>query len=266
MKIGLITTRKKGRTEGEGSVMADVAARIEARGHTLDAIFPDETLLDIAKSGPDCDLYLLKSGTPQAMALAALLDAGGARILNPYDTVVKIKSKILSSRLLSDAGIPVPDAFVANDTASLAQLLSRNPIVIKPLFGGSRGRGVEIVRSIDELPQTEDGAVFVQSYHQPDGKDYKLYRIGSRVFGVRRVWPALTLEDKRGEAFEPSSEMIDITLRCGDAFGIDLYGIDIITSGGRPYVVDINSFPGFKGIPEAGRYLADYITEYTEKL
>jgi ribosomal protein S6--L-glutamate ligase len=266
MKIGLITTRKKGRTEGEGSVMGDVAARLESRGYTLEPIFPDETLLDISNSRPDCDLYLLKSGTTPAMALAAILDAADAQILNRYDAVVKIKSKILSSRLLSDAGIPVPDAFVANDTASLAPLLSRNPIVIKPLFGGSRGRGVEIVHSIDELPQSDDGAFFVQSYHQPDGKDYKLYRIASKVFGVRRVWPARTLEEKLGEPFDPSQEMIDITMRCGEAFGINLYGIDIITSGGRPYVVDINSFPGFKGIPEAGRYLADYITEYLEKL
>ena len=199
------------------------------------------------------------------MALAAILDAAGARILNPYSAVVKIKSKILSSRLLSDCQIPVPDAFVANDAASLATLLSRGPIIIKPLFGGSRGRGVEIVSSLSELPQTDDGAFFVQSYHQPDGKDYKLYRIGSRVFGVRRVWPARTLEDKLGEAFEPSREMIDITMRSGDAFGIDLYGLDIITSGGRSYVVDINSFPGFKGIPDAGRHLAEYITEFMEK-
>ena len=53
--------------------------------------------------------------------------------------------------------------------------------------------------------------------------------------------------------------MREITRRCGEAFGIDLYGVDIIYSAGSPYVVDINSFPGFKGVPDAGAHLAEYI-------
>lgn len=53
--------------------------------------------------------------------------------------------------------------------------------------------------------------------------------------------------------------MRDVTLRCGDAFGVDLYGLDIIMNDGKPWVVDINTFPGFKGVPDAGRRLGDYI-------
>jgi hypothetical protein len=30
-------------------------------------------------------------------------------------------------------------------------------------------------------------------------------------------------------------------------------------SDGRPVVVDVNTFPGFKGVPDAGARLADYI-------
>jgi glutathione synthase/RimK-type ligase-like ATP-grasp enzyme len=38
-----------------------------------------------------------------------------------------------------------------------------------------------------------------------------------------------------------------------------LYGVDLITSGGKPYVVDINTFPGFKGVPNAEDLLAEHI-------
>jgi ribosomal protein S6--L-glutamate ligase len=59
--------------------------------------------------------------------------------------------------------------------------------------------------------------------------------------------------------------MSEITLRCGRAFGVDLFGLDIILSGGRPYVVDINTFPGFKGVPDAAKVLAAYIHSAAER-
>jgi ribosomal protein S6--L-glutamate ligase len=125
---------------------------------------------------------------------------------------------------------------------------------------------VQLVRNGDELREIEPdhGLIFAQRYHQPDGLDHKLYVIGEQVFGVRRVWPPQTLADKIGEPFDVPAEMQEIALRCGRAFGVGLYGVDLITSGGKPYVVDINTFPGFKGVPNAARLLADYVVNYSE--
>ena len=53
--------------------------------------------------------------------------------------------------------------------------------------------------------------------------------------------------------------------RCGQAFGVDLYGVDIIESGGAPYVVDMCSIPGFKGVPDAIRLLAQYFCTAAER-
>jgi ribosomal protein S6--L-glutamate ligase len=53
--------------------------------------------------------------------------------------------------------------------------------------------------------------------------------------------------------------MREVALGCGRAFGVGLYGVDLITSGGKPYVVDINTFPGFKGVPNAEELLAEHI-------
>ena len=81
---------------------------------------------------------------------------------------------------------------------------------------------------------------------------------------MRRVWPPKTLEDKLGEAFDVPEEMKQICFACGRAFGIDLFGLDIITSDGKPFVVDINTFPGFKGVPTAAALLADYVWNYAK--
>ena len=60
-------------------------------------------------------------------------------------------------------------------------------------------------------------------------------------------------------------ELRDIVLRCGQAFGIDLYGMDIIESGGKPYVVDMCSIPSFKGVPDAPQRLARHFRAAAER-
>jgi len=111
---------------------------------------------------------------------------------------------------------------------------------------------------LDEVSST-DGPLFAQRYQKPEGPDRKIYCIGGQVFGVERVWPPLSHKDKVGRPFTITAELRDIALRCGRAFGVDLFGLDVIISAGRPYVVDVNNFPGFKGVPDAALRLADYI-------
>jgi ribosomal protein S6--L-glutamate ligase len=142
----------------------------------------------------------------------------------------------------------------------MAAVLDEGPLVIKP-YRGSQGRGVRVIWDADELDAlpAEEGPVLAQRYHEPQGRDRKLYVIGGKVFGVKRVWPARTYAEKLGEPFTVGPELRDIALRCGAAFGIEVYGLDVIVSHDRLLVVDMSSFPGFKGVPDAPLRLADYI-------
>jgi ribosomal protein S6--L-glutamate ligase len=259
MKIGVITKREK--AHKAGSVMQEAAELLRRRGVEVEDIYPEDSRVDVARVEADCDLYLLKSGTETALGLAGVLHAAGAKIINPYPTVVAMRDKIVSTKMLQSANVPLPETWFASKPEQLTRLLEEGPIVVKPFWAASQGRGVQIVKTEDELSTviTEDGVVFAQRYYQPDGRDHKLYVIGDRVFGVRRVWPPKTLEDKLGEPFEVPDEMREVALGCGRAFGVGLYGVDLITSGGKPYVVDINTFPGFKGVPNAAGLLAEQI-------
>jgi ribosomal protein S6--L-glutamate ligase len=262
MKIGVITKREK--AHKSGSVMGETIGVLEARGVTVEEIYPEDACVDVARLKADCDLYLLKSGTDAALSFAGVLDAAGAKIINPYPTVVAMRDKIISTRMLQAANVPLPETWFASKPEHLAGLLKEGPIVVKPFWAASQGRGVQIIKTAEELATAsgEDGVIFAQRYHQPDGRDHKLYVIGDLVFGVRRVWPPKTLEDKLGEPFDPPDEMREIALGCGRAFGVGLYGVDLITSDGKPYVVDINTFPGFKGAPNAPALLAEYILSF----
>jgi ribosomal protein S6--L-glutamate ligase len=261
MKIGVITKREK--AHKAGSVMEETSDILRSRGVAVEPIYPEDTLLDVMQVEADYDLYLLKSGTESALSLAGVLHTAGARIINPYLTVVAMRDKIISTKMLQSADVPLPETWFASRPEQLAGLLKEGRIVVKPFWAASQGRGVQIVATEDELSTvtSEDGVIFAQRYYQPDGRDHKLYVIGDRVFGVRRVWPPRTLEDKLGEPFEVPDDMREIALGCGRAFGVGLYGVDLITSDGKPYVVDINTFPGFKGAPNAAELLAAFIEE-----
>ena len=56
-----------------------------------------------------------------------------------------------------------------------------------------------------------------------------------------------------------SEEVRDIALRCGAAFGLGLYGLDLIETPRGPFVVDVNYFPGYKGLPDAAEAVADHV-------
>ena len=62
-----------------------------------------------------------------------------------------------------------------------------------------------------------------------------------------------------GRPSQVSPEVRDIALRCGQVFGLGLYGLDIIESPTGPVVVDLNYFPGYKGVPRIASIIADYI-------
>lgn len=255
MRIGIIA-------DWLNPTMEQLVQLLTDRGVHIQLIFPEKQLTDLAQLRVEHDLYLLKSGTEPALSLGGSLHMLGAVTLNPYPTVAMLRNKVIVMRTLQAAGVPVPDTYMTCNAADLLPLLEAGPLILKP-YRGTRGRGVRLIQQpedFDDLP--EDDLLLVQRYHAPDGPgglDHKLFRIGDRIFGIRRVWPIRTYEDKLGTPFEPSTELQEIARRCGEAFGIDLYGLDIIMSDGKPYVVDLNKFGSYMGVPDGPQLLADYI-------
>jgi ribosomal protein S6--L-glutamate ligase len=258
MKLGLLLVRHP--PERPSPIIPEMVTLLRGWGAQVDTLYTDDSCFNMDLLGPDCDLYVLKSGTETALSVAGALDAAGAVILNPYPVAALCRDKIVSTRLLAAAGVPVPQSWVAGRVELLSDALVEGPLVVKP-YRGSQGRGVVVVRDIAELVALGDlpGPVFAQRHAPTDGLDHKMYCIGGRVFGVRRPWPARTLAEKLGEPFTVSDELCDLVLRAGAAFGMDLFGLDVVFRQGAPLVVDISSFPGFKGVPNAALRLAEYV-------
>jgi glutathione synthase/RimK-type ligase-like ATP-grasp enzyme len=131
---------------------------------------------------------------------------------------------------------------------------------------GHRGAGIHIVQDAAGLAAAAAGSEFpqiVQEHISGPGEDLKVYVVGDQVFAVRKPFSETSFAvPGRPVAVDP--EVRDAALRTGRALGLGLYGLDIIESPDGPYVVDVNYFPGYKGVPDAGAVIADYIDAYAQ--
>lgn len=258
MRIGIITARLA--SGSLGPLMTEVVELLSEWDVEVEVIRPEREPIDACRLAPVCDLYVLRSGGDIALSLAGALQITGARILNPYPATAACRDKLLATRILRSASVPVPDTFAAERASMLAPLLDEGPLVVTPLRNPA-GHGGQVIRDpggLERMP-ADGGAVFGQRYHEPDGRDRRIYCIGGQVFGVRRVLAARRFEAKLGEPFPLDGELHEIAVACGRAFGMQLYRLDVVVSGDRPYVVDVSSFPDFDGVPDAALRLADFI-------
>ena len=269
MKIAILLRRHP--PSRKSPIMPEVIRLLTEWGARVATIYPEEEGGHLTAASVEHDLYVLKSGSDRALSLAGALHALGAKVLNPFPASAILRDRISVAHVLEAAGISTPATYVTGDPSDLAALLAEGPLLIKPHRGshdqaagqdrGSQGQGVFLVRDTDDLNRrvTRPGLIFAQRWLPHEGEDHKIYCINDQVFGVRRGWPVETYEQKLGEPLTITVELRDIARNCGRVFGVELFGVDIIFSGGRPYVVDVNSFPGFKGVPDAALRLADQI-------
>jgi ribosomal protein S6--L-glutamate ligase len=261
MKLFFILESKRG-SEVPGPVLSEVFEKLAQRGFNIESGKVEETLLRSDLLKPTHDLYLLKSDTELSLSIVGILHSHGARILNPYPSCIKIRDKILSSNVLRTAGIPTPPSWITQDLNLLLPLVEKWPLIIKP-YRGFHGRDIHIIRTPKDLANLAplNEPVLVQKYIEGNGEDLKVYVIGKDVFATCKPFHPDSFRQP-GQLCPVSTEVRDIALRCGKIFGLGLYGLDIIEGSKGPVVVDLNYFPGYKGVPNASSVLADYIEKY----
>jgi glutathione synthase/RimK-type ligase-like ATP-grasp enzyme len=203
--------------------------------------------------------------TRNAFALSLLCEAQlrGARTVNRWETIQAVRDKPYAAMVLARAGVPTPPTYLADRPGSLAGLPGVAwPLLLKPPYGDN-GDGIVRVDSpveLERLPWPE-GMVLAQHYVDVAGVDVKLYGAGDEVWAVRRPSPLLAEGERAGPAvpLPVTGELRTLAHACRDAFGLELYGVDVLPSPDGPLVVDVNDFPNYTGIAEAPAVVADLV-------
>jgi len=232
---------------------------LESRGVKVNMVYPEKELWRMDRLNVRADLYLLKSDSELALSLAHALELRGAYVINPHKACRKLKDKALTAGLLFQAGISTPESFAAAKVSSLAYSLRKGPLILKP-NRGYHGVGLNIVEreaGLKSVPEYSD-MVFAQSYLTGGRNDIKIFGLGNEIFALRKPFSPNSFK-QRGTPIRLTREYERIARHCAETFGLSLYGIDLAEYEGNAYVVDVNYFPGYRGVEAAEQKLTDFI-------
>jgi len=216
------------------------------------------------------DLYLLKSHAPQALQLAATLEQEGRRVVNNWSASHACQDRVLTSNLLQEAHLPWPQtrAFPSLSAAVRETETSESvtwPLIIKSRYS-HRGDLVGKLNDPGQLQALEaqwsQEPVVLQEWLPGDGWDIKLWVIDQQVFAARRRTPleaGASRQDLPIAEHELPTAWRELALDIGRAFKMPLYGVDLLLTSRGPWIVDINAFPGFRGVPGASEALVDLV-------
>jgi len=182
----------------------------------------------------------------------------GVRVINSAGVIEKTVDKFYSTALLAQAGLPVPRTVVAESfDMAMAAVEEMGTVVIKPVFG-SLGKGIVRVEDTDTAYRVfralELGryVYYVQEYLESGGEDFRLMVTGDRVLGAMRRrgqgWKTNIACGAIAERYQPEPEITRLALRATEALGADYAGVDILVSGGKPYILEANGIPGWTGL------------------
>jgi ribosomal protein S6--L-glutamate ligase len=247
-------------------LLREVIALLEERAIGIDWAVVEEAAIPAGQPRADYDFYLLKSYTDLGLSLAAVLHEQGARILNPYPACAALRDKVATAWHLQAAGLPTPRTWSTGDPGLLADRLREGPLIFKPARG-VHGAGIRVVRDERELGHFREELAARSRLREPllaqelvegGGEDLKLYVSGPEVFGIRKAFSETSFQED-GRPCDVAPELAELARRCGRAFGLTLYGLDLIEGPEGPVIVDLNYFPGYRGVPGAAERVAEQI-------
>jgi ribosomal protein S6--L-glutamate ligase len=244
------------------AVMAEVAARHRVRILDTADLLSASAQVE-AELGKPADVYLLRSHVPAAIALAQQLELAGALVVNRCSATAACADRVLLAAQARAARLPWPRTQTALDPKAVAdaEIPLSYPVVVKSRWS-RRGDLVRMIDSPDELTRVlaawPGEPVVIQAYVQNDGMDRKLYVVDGQVLGLCSTSP-LSGEARARAVIRVPSDWARLALRVGLAFGLRVYGVDLVLAAAGPVIVDINAFPGFRDVPGAREALAGLV-------
>lgn len=218
-------------------------------------------------------------------------------VVNTLSSVMACENKYTTSKILMDAGIPIPKMALIDSEESIEgavkEIGGKFPLVLK-MLSGSQGIGVSIVDSnaslksviqtiwkanpevellIQEMIDTEYDLrihVLTRRFNSPQPTDTDSVLLG--YMRRNKVGDDFRTNYSLGGTVEKTAltkEQEEIAIESAKALGCNWCGVDIIVDAktGKNYVLEVNASPGTEGLKKATgidvvKDVIDFIADY----
>ena len=115
--------------------------------------------------------------------------------------------------------------------------------------------------------------VYIQEFIECDGIDRKIYAVGDKIFGIKRENPIyiylrenpddIDIDVIERENYEITDDIRRLTRALSEGLNLSIFGFDLIklVDQDKYCLVDLNDFPGFRGVNNIETVLVDFILE-----
>jgi [lysine-biosynthesis-protein LysW]--L-2-aminoadipate ligase len=207
------------------------------------------------------DVFLARCiGHLQNTAVARLLEASGARVVNPARVMETCGDKLATSAALAEAGIPQPSfraAFSEEAALDAAEELGY-PVVFKPACG-SWGRLLALASNRETAEAIVEhkahlGAAhqvyYMQSYVEKGGFDVRAFVVDGRpLCAIRRTsshWITNTARGGSAQSQPMDRELKDLLEKVHGAIGGDFLAVDLFLTSSGWLVNEVNDGAEFR--------------------
>lgn len=248
-------------------------------------------LADIQTQYGDVDFIITKVASDCSIDLLHFAKLYNIPTLHDVDTVLLCKNKVALDQALrkifdKHSGDLEDFLLPRSWTQSLQNInrfkewaLPKLPIVIKSHYQHDKyNRFNFLVREIDEIDKFCNlysnflyYNMYIQEFIECDGIDRKIYVIGDKIFGIKRENPiyiflrdkpnSIDVETIEREKFNVSDDMKKLAEIISKELNLKLFNFDLLKTLNQDnyYLIDLNDFPGFKGIKDIDNVLADFL-------
>lgn len=242
---------------------------LRERGVTFDRIDARRVVLDL--NGTELGSYdgvLVRClSHSRAFYITRWLDRLGVPTVSSHHVVATCGDKLLTSVVLSEAGLPVPRTAVAFTPESALEAMEDMgyPVVLKPLTGSwgrllARVNDRDAAEAILEHKTTLGGYIhgiaYIQEYVDKPDRDIRTLVVGEEVvYAIYRRSDHWITNTARGGDAQPcplSPDIATLSLAAANAVGGGVVAVDLLeTADGQLFINEVNHTPEFHGAMEA---------------
>jgi len=255
-------------------------------------------LSDMPKSFENADLIIVKIRNECSVDLLHFAKLNKIPTLHNLETILTCKNKIaldFALRKALNTNKKIQKKFLLPNSwnQSLRDIerfkkwaFSKLPIVIKSHYQHDKyNRFNFLVQKIDEVDIFCERYknflyydVYIQEFIECDGIERKIYVIGDKVFGIKRENPIykflreqpehIDVSLLERENFEVSEDIEKLSKILSTELNLKIFGFDLVKplNSDNFYLIDLNDFPSFKGIPNIENILNDFIRNYISNI
>ena len=170
------------------------------------------------------------------------------KVINRAESIRKSKNKLLSSLLLKQHNIPIPEIFT-----NTSDLNKKSFPVLRRLKFHSRGSDIIFIKFKKDIVEGDYYSKFIKS-----DLEYRIHVFSNEIIRIQKKVPRKGIRKQFVHNFENGYLLVDnfehnillernlvpLSIRCVQLLGLDFGAVDIIISKDhKPYVLEVNSAP-----------------------